>query len=64
MVPTIIAYVLRLFRPIGLQYSWEITGQSPARVKPVKLYKRGLGMASSIKLQPDPDDLEDFAFQH
>ena len=26
-----------------------------------ELYKRGLGMASSIKSQPDPNDLEDFA---
>ena len=25
-----------------------------------ELYKKGLGMASSIKSQPDPNDLEDF----
>ena len=53
--------ILRLFRPIGLQYLWEITGQRSLRGRnQFELYKRGLGMASSIKLQPDPDDLEDF----
>ena len=38
--------------------------ESPARVKPVSTVQERPGMASSIKLQPDPDDLEDFAFQH
>ena len=54
--------LLRLFRPIRLQYSREITGQrSLCRQNQFELYKRGLGMASSIKSQPDPNDLEDFA---
>ena len=54
--------ILRLFQPIVLQYSWEITGQrSLHEQKQFQLYKRGLGKASSIKSQPDPDTLEDFA---
>ena len=54
--------ILRLFRPIGLQYSREITGQrSLCGQNQFELYKRGLGMASSIKSQHDPNDLEDFA---
>ena len=37
-------------------------GQRPLRGRnQFELYKRGLGMASSIKSQPDPNDLEDFA---
>ena len=53
--------ILRLFRPIRLQYLREIMGQRSLRGrKQFELYKRGLGMASSIKWQPDPNDLEDF----
>ena len=54
--------ILRLFQPIVLQYSREITGQRSLHERnQFQLYKRGLGMASSIKSQPDPDNLEDFA---
>ena len=46
---------------MGLLYSREIMGQrSPHRRHQLELYKRGLGMASSIKSQPDPNHLEDF----
>ena len=54
--------IFRLFWPIRLQYLREITGQRslPGRNQ-FELYKTGLGMASSIKSQPDPHDLKDFA---
>ena len=45
----------------NLLYSRDITGQrSMHRRNQFELYKRKLGMASSIKSQPDPKDLEDF----
>ena len=34
--------------------------RSPRGPNKFELYKRGLGMASSIKSQPNSDDLEDF----
>ena len=40
----------------------EIMGQRSLHERnQFQLYKRGLGKASSIKSQPDPDNLEDFA---
>ena len=46
--------ILRLFRPIGLQYLQEIMGQrSLCGQNQFELYKREFGMASSIKSQGD-----------